>query len=229
MGDTIRPSDPLWLILSANDRFIQRWVSRVSGVLVDLGCGRQPYRSWMSGARTYVGIDLPPGRGASIEQIRAEVHADLYQSVPLRDASADVVLLLEVLEHVPDPSRLLREVARVLRPGGLLLLATPFVWYLHQIPHDYFRFTPFAFDYLARIHGFVVLETRPKSGFIGTVTQLLVNSLSQALLRLGGRPLMRAGSPVYWICNRAAHLGDRLTANAGLALGFTSVWRKTIT
>ena len=90
MGDTIRPSDPLWLILSANDRFIQRWVSRVSGVLVDLGCGRQPYRSWMSGARTYVGIDLPPGRGASIEQIRAEVHADLYQSVPLRDASADV-------------------------------------------------------------------------------------------------------------------------------------------
>ena len=61
--------------------------------------------------------------------------------LPLRDASIDVVTMIEVLEHVPEPWRAVDEARRVLRPGGVLVGSAPLVWPIHADPHDYFRFT----------------------------------------------------------------------------------------
>ena len=62
--------------------------------------------------------------------------------LPFRDASVDTVLSTEVLEHVPRPELLVREMARVVKPGGKLLITVPFIQPLHELPSDYFRFTP---------------------------------------------------------------------------------------
>ncbi len=66
--------------------------------------------------------------------------------LPLGDATVDTVVMLEVLEHLRHPQQALAEIARVLRPGGRLLMSMPFLYPIHDAPHDYQRLT---------IHGLV--------------------------------------------------------------------------
>jgi len=76
------------------------------------------------------------------------------QRIPLHDASVDSALLTEVLEHCPDPEGVLREIARVLKPGGFVFLTVPFIWPIHTVPYDEFRYTPFALRRLLTQAGF---------------------------------------------------------------------------
>jgi len=69
-----------------------------------------------------------------------DLQGDLH-CLPLRSESADVVLLTEVLEHLRQPWNALRECHRVLRPGGIVLITTRFMYPFHAEPHDYYRYT----------------------------------------------------------------------------------------
>ena len=73
---------------------------------------------------------------------------------PVADRSVDFVLCTETLEHAPDPRKLLSEAARCLKPGGRILLTTPFSARWHYIPHDYWRFSPSCLAMLLREAGF---------------------------------------------------------------------------
>ena len=66
---------------------------------------------------------------------------DLGEPLPLKDDSVDAVLCLYVLEHLRDPGQLVREVARVLRPGGVFYVTVPFLYPLHEAPGDFSRWT----------------------------------------------------------------------------------------
>ncbi len=120
----------------------------VVGDVLDYGCGSMPYRHLFTGARSYRGADfltnphaglhLPPGG-----ELRA-----------VEDESVDVVVSLQVLEHVPDPAGYLAECHRVLRPDGQLLLSTHGTWEHHPAPRDYFRWTQEGLGPVLRIfHG----------------------------------------------------------------------------
>jgi SAM-dependent methyltransferase len=75
------------------------------------------------------------------------VQADAYR-LPFGDATFDVVLCAEVLEHTHTPALALREMQRVLKDGGKLLLTTPFAYPIHYAPTDYYRFTRFGLAHL---------------------------------------------------------------------------------
>jgi SAM-dependent methyltransferase len=91
----------------------------VKGVTLDVGCGHKPYeKTFFAGAEKYVGMDYLTNRS----------QPDVVGSgtdIPLGDAGFDTVVCTEVLEHVPDPLKALREMHRVLKPGGHLILSTP--------------------------------------------------------------------------------------------------------
>ncbi|MGR9091234.1 MAG: methyltransferase domain-containing protein, partial [Gammaproteobacteria bacterium] len=72
------------------------------------------------------------------------------------DDSIDHCLLLDVLEHIPDPERALGEIARVLKSGGTLLLQVPFLYPVHDAPLDFQRWTQFGLTRLAGKYGFRV-------------------------------------------------------------------------
>jgi 2-polyprenyl-6-hydroxyphenyl methylase/3-demethylubiquinone-9 3-methyltransferase len=98
---------------------------RPGAVLVDLGCGAGLLAPHVRdlGYR-HIGVDLvtaslDQARGHAVSPVRADVHA-----VPLSDESADVVSAGEILEHVTDPSTVVSEACRILRPGGTLVLDT---------------------------------------------------------------------------------------------------------
>jgi 2-polyprenyl-3-methyl-5-hydroxy-6-metoxy-1,4-benzoquinol methylase len=98
--------------------------------VLDVGAGDRPYRELFPDA---VALDMP-----------GNPHADLHGSVdaiPAEDASFDVVVCLQVLEHVPDPAAAVRELRRVVRPGGRVLLSTHGVYPFHPNPDDLWRWT----------------------------------------------------------------------------------------
>lgn len=123
------------------------------GTVLDVGCGAQPYRALVHQADRYVGIDIIESR----DQFGYQVPDAIYYSGdtwPVNDASVDLILCTETLEHVRDPGRFLAEAARVARPGAQLLLTVPFAARWHFIPHDYWRFTPSSLGMLLRAQGF---------------------------------------------------------------------------
>ncbi|MEL7087527.1 MAG: class I SAM-dependent methyltransferase [Planctomycetota bacterium] len=105
------------------------------GTVVDYGCGDMPYRPFIEpAADRYCGVDLPSNDAA-----QACLHAD--GTTPYADASADVVLSTQVLEHVDSPTGYLAEAWRILRPGGTLMLSTHGIWWHHPHPQDLWRWT----------------------------------------------------------------------------------------
>jgi len=144
--------------------------ARVHGVVVDLGCGMKPYQSWLgAAAERWLGFDLP----ASVSGTpRADAFAT-GTSVPLRDATADCVLSTQVIEHVAQPFAVVAEAARLLKPGGALLLSARQAQWLHEEPHDYFRYTKYGLTELARSAGLTPLRVVPFGGAVALIGFLL--------------------------------------------------------
>jgi 2-polyprenyl-3-methyl-5-hydroxy-6-metoxy-1,4-benzoquinol methylase len=98
---------------------------RARGIVVDVGCGIGRFLEYAGEvASDYIGVDVVRHPGLSPD---AEFHrADLdYEPIPLPDDSADIVVALETIEHLESPRSFCRELARVLKPGGWLVLSTP--------------------------------------------------------------------------------------------------------
>jgi SAM-dependent methyltransferase len=124
----------------------------VRGKLLDVGCGRKPYKdTYFSGAASYTGVDY------LTENSQPDIVASALD-LPLEVQSFDTVVSTELLEHVPDPLRALREMHRVLRPGGYLILSTPMYWPRHEIPHDYFRYPYDGLLYLIKESEFELVQ-----------------------------------------------------------------------
>ncbi|NUB30509.1 methyltransferase domain-containing protein [Azospirillum brasilense] len=93
-------------------------------------------------------------------------------ALPAPDGAFDVVLCTEVLEHVPEPVAAVREMARVLAPGGTLLLTAPLGSGLHQEPYHYYGgFTPHWYRYACERAGLTLRETVPNGGFFRMLSQ----------------------------------------------------------
>lgn len=94
--------------------------------------------------------------------------------IPVPDASFDVVLCTEVLEHVPDPIATVRELARVVAPQGSLLLTVPLGSGVHQEPYHFFGgFSPYFFHHHLEQLGLEIVEIKPLGGLLKHVAQEL--------------------------------------------------------
>lgn len=87
-------------------------------------------------------------------------------AIPVADGSFDAVLCTEVLEHVPEPIRVVKELGRIIRPGGKLMLTAPLGSGLHQEPdHYYGGFTPYWYKRYLGEAGFEDIAVTPNGGF----------------------------------------------------------------
>ncbi len=157
------------LVFAIHDAALWQAVRRYArGVLVDIGCGRKPYAAMTEGMVTrHIGVDHPDTLHA---QDQIDVFATAYQTT-LPGESADTVLCTTVLEHLEDPSAAFREMYRILKPGGFLILTAPLFWHLHEEPRDFFRYTEFGLRHLLTESGLTAVRIQPLSGFIVTFAQ----------------------------------------------------------
>jgi SAM-dependent methyltransferase len=165
---------------------IQRDGARLSGRVLDLGCGNQPYRPYLPQVHQYVGLDYPPTQASMEVVVQPEVFGNA-RDLPFADASFDGVLCSQVLEHVDRPEDVISELGRVLKPGGTGLISVPFFYNLHMEPHDYFRFTPYGIKGMLERNGLLVREIRSQGGIGTLLVQMLQNWLFSELSRFARR------------------------------------------
>ena len=134
--------------------------------VLDAGAGRAPYRKLFDHA-AYETADFLAVKGKKYAQ--PDYVCDLA-SIPVEDARFDHVLLTQVLEHLPDPSLVLTELHRVLKPGGTLWLTAPLFYAEHEKPYDFFRYTRFGLRHLLEGAGFRVEEVEWMEGYLGTLS-----------------------------------------------------------
>jgi SAM-dependent methyltransferase len=159
---------------------IERAVGEFAGSLpaasrvLDAGAGECQYAGHFTGHR-YTAVDL--GIGDLAWNYRAlDAIADLT-ALPFRDGSFDACVNIVTLEHVREPAAALAEMARVLKPGGRLLLIVPHEWEVHQAPHDYFRYTRYGAAWLLDRAGFTAADIRPVGGWFRLTSRRLLNGL----------------------------------------------------
>jgi SAM-dependent methyltransferase len=153
-------------------RDLRSELPNLSGAVLDIGCGYMPYKSLLlappSRATRYIGLDLV----TSLYTAQPDLAWDGRQ-IPLSEAAVDCAIATEVLEHCPAPEVVLRETLRVLRPGGRLFFTVPFLWPLHDVPYDEYRYTPFAVQRHLSSAGFVEIHLRPLGGWDASLAQMI--------------------------------------------------------
>jgi SAM-dependent methyltransferase len=187
---------------------LYRCAEFIKGTLLDVGCGWRPYeKTFFAGATKYVGMDYLSDRS------KPDIIGSA-QAIPCDDNSFDTVVSTEVLEHVPDPLQAMREMRRVLKPGGYLVLSTPMYWPRHEVPHDYFRHTYDGLLHLVHESGLELtkLYNRGRSyAFLGQVLQQI-------------HPVK--AKPVTWLINRFFLWCDLHLKHDEVTMGWTLVARK---
>lgn len=153
---------------------IEKSLPELHGELLDIGCGKMPYKDFIlknSGVNNYVGLDI---ESAIIydEIIRPDLVWD-GKIMPCDVNSFDCAIGTEVLEHCPYPDIILSEVYRVLKPGGVFLFTVPFLWNLHEVPNDEYRYTPFSLARHLDDAGFASIEIFPTGGWHASLAQML--------------------------------------------------------
>lgn len=132
------------------------------GELLDLGCGHVPlfeaYRPFIS-ENCCVDWEGTWHKNEFLDQTQ-----DLNEPLQFESNRFDTLILSDVLEHIREPSQLLQEMHRVCRKDATLIMNVPFFYWLHEEPHDYFRFTRHALVYLVEKAGFEVISVEPLGG-----------------------------------------------------------------
>lgn len=147
------------------------------GHLLDLGCGTAPlYGIYKDHVHQITCVDW---KSSLHDTSHIDCFVDLNKVLPLGDNRIDTILCTDVLEHIAHPGKLSEEMARILAPGGKLIASIPFLYPLHEVPHDYFRFTEFKLRQFCEEAGLQVLELKAYGGLLDVLSVLTAKLLSR--------------------------------------------------
>jgi SAM-dependent methyltransferase len=165
------------------DRFAAECAASVppGSFVLDAGAGDGGYRHHFA-AHRYESADF----GELDKPYTHLTYRCRLDAIPVEDDRYDVVLLSQVLEHLPEPLAVLRELGRVLKPGAALWLSAPLFYEEHEAPYDFYRYTQFGFRYLLAEAGFTVEQLGWLEGYGGTLSYQLDRAV-QWLPRRPGR------------------------------------------
>jgi SAM-dependent methyltransferase len=137
--------------------FLQDFVDAApaKGAVLDVGCGGRIYEDIFK-KHSYTGIDVQ-------ESGRDNKKPDKYYDgkyIPFPDASFETVISTEVFEHVEDLDHLIKDIFRVTKPNGHLIVTVPFIWGEHEMPYDFRRFTSIGIRNYLKQNGFELVKER---------------------------------------------------------------------
>jgi SAM-dependent methyltransferase len=183
------------------------------GVLVDLACGESPFRAYFPEVESYLRIDRNP--------LDIEVSQGDMLSIPLASQTVDVVLLFQAITDVSNPVEVLKEVRRVLRPGGKLLIFETMDYPEHDAPHDFYRLMPEGLRVLAVDAGLHLDECVRLGGMFTRFATLWNNYMMGALKRYTVlRPLAYLGVAIG---NLLCYGLDRIAPHPRLASDYFAI------
>jgi SAM-dependent methyltransferase len=168
----------------ALDAYVAAIGGHARGHLADFGCGKVPlYGFYRDLVDQVTCIDWP----ASLhESGHIDVSADLNQPTGIADASFDTILSSSVLEHIWKHDVFWDEMVRTLRPGGKIILNVPFLYGVHEAPHDYFRWSRFALAKACEERGLTIVHLEAYAGGPDVLADLTIRSLAMVSPGLAG-------------------------------------------
>jgi SAM-dependent methyltransferase len=174
--------------------------------ILDVGCGVKPYYPLLADrAGAYRGLDARPG--PHVDDVGEAEH------LPYADASFDVVVCTQVLEHLDDPSAAVREIARVLAPGGVAFVSTHGVFLYHPDPIDYWRWTHAGLDrLLSSTAAWTEIRVSPNGEAVACLGYLACQYIDE-LGRRSGSDALRRGM-LHGVNSLAERLDARLPPRA---------------
>ena len=149
-----------------------------SGKVLDLGGATgSDYHALIGGTHEITTVNID-------ESHQHDLSFNLEGKFPIEGGKYDAVLAINVMEHIYNYEQFLKEIYRVLKPGGVAIIAVPFLVQVHPSPHDYFRFTDEALERLVNKTGFTNVSVKPigRGPFTAT-SQIAYNSLKFGLIR----------------------------------------------
>ena len=155
-----RTSRDNWILLKSK-------VVHNNSRVIDIGAGTCPYKNLFLHCE-YISHDFGKLEDVQLQERKGYGDIKIYSditSIPVDDSSFDVALCTEVLEHVPEPIMAIKEIGRILKPNGILLLSAPLRSALHQMPYHYYGgFTPVWFIKYLNEAGFTDIKIDPVCG-----------------------------------------------------------------
>lgn len=137
-------------------------LAHANGLLLDLGCGHVPfYAMYESQIEDVVCVDW---ENSMHKNHFLDIATDLNQNLPLPNDQFDTIICTDVLEHIYKPHGLLSEISRICKPGGKLIVGVPYFYWLHEAPHDYYRYTKYALKQMLADNHFKILSLEAYGG-----------------------------------------------------------------
>lgn len=152
------------------DKFISNFSKSLKkGVkILDVGTGSSPYRHLFTNQifKTHDFEKLSPSQLLHKDGYGQIDYVSDIISIPVENNSFDVIICTEVLEHVPDPINAIKEMSRILKSGGIIIITTPLGSHIHQEPyHFYGGFTPYFYEKYLFENEFINIQILPNKGF----------------------------------------------------------------
>jgi SAM-dependent methyltransferase len=211
--------------------------------VLDAGAGTRPFAALFA-RQHYESCDMPGGFYAAKHDFECLLHA-----VPRPDSTYDAIVLTQVLEHVPDPCAVLKELHRVLKPGGVVLASLPLNGPLHGEPWHFFQFTHYGLEQLALATGLEVLRCEKIGGAFWFLGKHAADTPRRVMKQMDPFRARRRGQSVaacvagtllflpFWllslllmsvIARPLCYWLDRLDGPKALTSGYTVVFRKPL-
>jgi len=197
-------------------------VNYAKGELLDVGCGESPfYPLFLKRINSYVKTDILTSPGKP----------DIYSSItalPFKDGGFDTILCTQVLEHVFDPFCALNEMNRVIRSDGVIIIGTPLIYWIHEAPVDYLRYTRYFYQKVATIYGFEILYLKEVGGIMSVLVDILSKGIVSISVRSNYLSFLKSSSfllqDIGWFIIDKAFKGD--FGSVLINLGYVVAFRK---
>jgi SAM-dependent methyltransferase len=168
-----------WLIADIIAHFYHENLQHhAKGRLLDLGCGNVPlfcaYRDFVS---DNICVDWP---NTLHKNVYLDFECDITKPLPFQDEEFDTIILSDVLEHIPQPDNLWKEMSRLLSVDGKIIMNVPFYYWLHEQPHDYYRYTEFALRRFVDNSGLKVIQLKS----VGGAPEIMADIFAKNVFRL---------------------------------------------
>lgn len=150
---------------------------RQNDTVLDAGAGDGHWRYLLPNHINYISMDMGVGDN-TVDYSFLDIKGDLRE-IPLEDNSIDIIISIQVLEHLPEPWLVLQEFNRILKPGGTLFFSCPQGEYQHQVPYDFYRYTIFGIRSLLSGSNFVEEWIKPQKGNISKISNDYVHTIEK--------------------------------------------------
>lgn len=133
----------------------------------DIGCGRQQYKKlFLKENAKYIAVDKKSTHKKFYQsKLKPDLFADL-ENLNIKKNSADIVLLISVIEDTENPFKAINEVSKILKNTGKIFLVTAFTYPIHDAPYDYFRLTKYYIKRLSKQNQLkIIYELSPGNEF----------------------------------------------------------------